>query len=112
MYDIFAKIALGKIEEAIKNGEFDNLPGKGKPVNLDYLDLIPPEMRPAYTVLRNSGCLPEEVDLLKEIASLKQELKSDSLGEEKKKALIKKLRELELKYNLAIERTKGTKRFR
>jgi hypothetical protein len=55
MYDIFAKIALSKIEEAIKSGEFENLPGQGKPVNLDYLASVPPEMRTAYTVLKNSG---------------------------------------------------------
>lgn len=28
------RIVEDKIKEAIKNGEFDNLPGKGKPLNL------------------------------------------------------------------------------
>ena len=114
--NIFAKIALGKIEEAINNGEFNNLPGQGKPVNLDYLDFIPSEMRAAYSLLRNSDALPQEAVLLKEIAVIREEIEacnqaeaekeevSQSAYKEKKQNLTAKLRELELKYNLAKER--------
>jgi hypothetical protein len=31
--DIFARIVEEKIQEAIKNKEFENLPGMGKPLN-------------------------------------------------------------------------------
>lgn len=109
MDDIFAKIALSKIEEAIKNGEFENLSGEGKPVNLDYLASIPPEMRAAYTVLKNSGVVPEEVHLLKQINELREELSACQEGEEKER-LAKKLMDTEVKYHLLIETTRRKQR--
>ncbi|NLJ76590.1 MAG: DUF1992 domain-containing protein, partial [Peptococcaceae bacterium] len=39
--DIFLTIAEGKIKEAIRNGEFDNLANRGKPLNLDDTAHIP-----------------------------------------------------------------------
>lgn len=108
MDKIFAKIALSKIEEAIKNGEFDNLSGQGKPLNLDYLSSIPPESRAVYTVLKNSGFAPKEVYLLKEIAELREKLKlCDQIN---KPLLQKQLMDTELKYNLLIETTRRSKR--
>ncbi|NLI91185.1 MAG: DUF1992 domain-containing protein [Peptococcaceae bacterium] len=109
MYDIFAKIALSKIEEAINNGEFDDLPGEGKPVNLDYLVSIPPEMRAAYTVLKNSGVVPEEVHLLKQISELRKQLSACPEGESKNQ-LTKKLMDTEVKYKLMLETTRRKKR--
>lgn len=105
MDDIFAKIALSKIEEAINNGEFDNLQGQGKPLNLDYLTGIPQEMRAAYTVLKNAGIVPEEVHLLKEIAAIREKLKACPQGEDNQ-SLKKKLRDRELQYNLLMETTR------
>ncbi|HHV65961.1 MAG TPA: DUF1992 domain-containing protein [Peptococcaceae bacterium] len=109
MYDIFAKIALSKIEEAIKNGEFENLPGQGQPINLEYLAAIPPEKRAAYTVLKNSGVLPQEAQLLKEIAGLKEKLSTCPEGVTRE-TLQKKLRETELKYKLLLETSRKRKR--
>ncbi|MGI6448793.1 MAG: DUF1992 domain-containing protein [Desulfitobacteriia bacterium] len=108
MDDIFAKIALNKIEEAIKNGEFENLPGQGQPVNLEYLTAIPPEKRAAYTVLKNSGVLPQEAQLLKEIAELKEKL-CTCPERETRETLQKKLRDTELKYKLLLETSRRKK---
>lgn len=108
MYDIFSKIAFSKIEEAIKNGEFQNLAGQGKPVTLDYLASIPPEMRSAYTILKNSGLVPQEVILLKEIGQLRERLASAS-DRENRDALEKKLMDTELKYNLMMETLRKNK---
>ena len=41
----FEKIAEEKIEEAIAAGEFDNLPGQGKPLDLDAYFATPEQMR-------------------------------------------------------------------
>lgn len=111
MYDIFAKIALNKIEEAIDNGEFENLRGQGKPVNLDYLASVPPEMRAAYTILKNSGVVPEEVQLLKEIGELRKEI-SNCPDSQQRKKLEKKLFDSELKYNLIMEQTRRKRKIR
>ncbi|UQZ88978.1 DUF1992 domain-containing protein [Deltaproteobacteria bacterium Smac51] len=54
-----AIIAERKIREAMEEGQFDNLPGKGKPLKLEDLSHLPPELRMAYTILKNSGYLEE-----------------------------------------------------
>jgi DnaJ homolog subfamily C member 28 len=44
-----------QIRKAIEEGQFDNLPGKGKPLNLDENVHEDPEWRMAYHVLKNAG---------------------------------------------------------
>ena len=49
-------LAERKIEEAIERGEFESLPGAGRPLDLDDLDpLLPEELRMAYRILKNAG---------------------------------------------------------
>jgi len=103
--DIVELIAENKIREAISNGEFDNLPGKGKPIKVEDLSRIPEELRSAYLVLKNAGVLPEEIQLKKEIASIKDLLKFCSDNEESSQ-LKKKLNEKMLRFNMLMERRK------
>lgn len=72
---LFERIAEQRILEAQRNGEFDNLPGKGKPLHLEDLSSIPEDLRVAYHVLRNAHVLPPEAELLKEIHTLQDLLK-------------------------------------
>ncbi len=65
------KIAERRIQNAIERGKFDNLPGKGKPLNLEDDSYIPEELRMAYKILKNANCLPPEMQLKKEIRQLK-----------------------------------------
>jgi len=51
---------------------FDNLPGKGKPLNLDDDSAIPEDLRLTFKVLKNAHCLPIEMELRKEIFNLRQ----------------------------------------
>ena len=56
-------LAEGRIEEAIARGEFDDLPGAGRPLELDDIDpLLPEELRLAYRILKNAGSAPAEAD--------------------------------------------------
>ncbi|SFB07447.1 protein of unknown function [Lentibacillus halodurans] len=49
-----------KIKESIKNGDFDDLPGKGKKLNVrDELPGLSPELNQAYKILKNAGFVPE-----------------------------------------------------
>jgi len=74
---IFRKIAERRIQDAIERGEFDNLPGKGKPLpREDDVYHVPPELRMAYKILKNAGCLPPELMLRKEIKELKDLLET------------------------------------
>jgi hypothetical protein len=53
--DVIALVAERKILEAIAEGEFDNLKGSGQPLPEDDLANLPPDIRLAYRILRNSG---------------------------------------------------------
>jgi DnaJ family protein C protein 28 len=44
-----------QIRRAMEEGQFDNLPGKGKPLNLDENPYEDPEWRMAHHILHNSG---------------------------------------------------------
>jgi len=70
----WALIAENKIREAIRAGEFDNLPGAGKPIDLDGYFKLPEHLRVAFSILKSANCVPAEVELLNEIAVLEQRL--------------------------------------
>lgn len=50
--DGFWRIDEEKIREAMKNGEFDELPGFGKPLELEDVSHIPEELRIGYLLLK------------------------------------------------------------
>jgi Domain of unknown function (DUF1992) len=65
----FRRIAEGRIREAIEQGVFEDLPGAGKPLNLEEYFSTPEEWRVAFSILKTANCTPPEVELLKEISS-------------------------------------------
>lgn len=58
-FDAIAFIAERKIEEAMAEGQFDKLPGMGRPLPLEDLSHLPADMRMAYTLLKNGGYLDD-----------------------------------------------------
>jgi Domain of unknown function (DUF1992) len=93
----------GAIHNAIQRGEFDNLKGKGKPLDLnEYFD-TPEDIRLGYSLLKNAGYVPDEVHLLNQISELKDKI-SEEKNESKVKELRKQLRDVQLKYDLRMER--------
>ena len=54
-------LADAKIAAAIEAGELANLPGAGKPLDLDEDPLVPEDLRVAWRILKNSGFVPPEV---------------------------------------------------
>ena len=63
-------IAERRIAEAIERGEFDDLPGAGRPLDMEDDALIAEELRVAYRILRNAGCVPQEIETRREIYTL------------------------------------------
>ena len=59
---MFDQIAERKIAEAIARGELDELPGAGRPLDLDDDRLVPEDLRMAYRVLKNAGFVPQEIE--------------------------------------------------
>jgi DnaJ family protein C protein 28 len=56
-----------KLREAIENGEFDNLPGKGEPVDLQENPFEDPDLRVVHRLLRNAGFAPAWIEERKDI---------------------------------------------
>jgi hypothetical protein len=73
-----------RIRMAIQDGAFDDLPGRGRPLDLGDDALVPAEMRPAYRVLKNAGYIPEELELRRQIADV-QELLGQALDAEERR---------------------------
>ena len=103
---LFEKIALAKIEEAVRNGELDDLPGRGEPIDLSDYFSVPDELRAAYGVLKNAGVLPQEAQLLKEVRTLEAKL-DGCRGEEARMELRRAIEEKWLHYRLLTERYHG-----
>jgi hypothetical protein len=91
--DIFRRIAERKICEAMEEGLFENLPGKGKPLDFEDETWLPEDLRVAYRVLKNAGHIPREIELRKEIINLKGLI--DNIDDNKER--LKKVRELNFK---------------
>lgn len=86
-------IAEERIREAMARGEFANLPGSGKPLHLEDDVMIPEDLRVAYRILKNAGCIPPELELRKEILTLRDLLRTIENDDAKRD----KIRELNYK---------------
>ncbi|HOP47485.1 MAG TPA: DUF1992 domain-containing protein [Desulfobacteraceae bacterium] len=80
---VFQKIVEKRIKEAQERGEFNNLPGHGKPIKIEDDSHIPEDLRLAYKILKNADCLPPEVQLKKEIRQMEDML--ENMSDEKEK---------------------------
>ena len=99
MFEIIGKIAEKKIREAQEKGYFDNLAGRGEPLDLTEDACVPEELRLAYKILKNAGFTPPELTLKKEIIQVEDMLASIK-DEKEKYRQIKKLNFLVTKLNM------------
>ena len=112
MHDIFELIAERKIREAMDNGAFDNLPGKGRPLPPeDDAWGVPEELRMGYKILKNAGCLPQELELRREILTLGDLIRACP-DEEEKSALRRRLALVNLHYEILAEKNRSNEAFR
>jgi len=94
----FEKVVERRIQKAKQNGEFENLPGSGKPLVLTEDRFVPEELRLAYKILKNADCLPPEIELKKQIEHTEDLLSTMDETAEKYR-LLKKLNFLIMKLN-------------
>jgi hypothetical protein len=94
----FEKIVEERIQQSMKNGDFQNLPGAGQPLKADDFSRIPEDLRLAYRILKNADCVPPEIDIKNEI--VRMEMLLENLADEKQRyQTIKKLNFLIMKLN-------------
>jgi len=65
--DKWENIAERKIREAMAEGAFDNLKGKGQPLDLEENPYEDPSLRMAHRLLRNNGFAPAWVEEAKDL---------------------------------------------
>ena len=82
-WSVIQSIAERRIEESMAKGDFDDLPGRGRPLELEDDSHVPPELRMAYKVLKNAGYLPPELADRKEINTILDLLEHCEDGAEK-----------------------------
>jgi hypothetical protein len=102
--DWIERIAEEKIREAMERGEFENLALAGKPLSLDAGGPVPEDLRLSYKILKNAGFLPPEMELRKEIVTLKALLDEISDADERVK-LARRINAKILRLNLLMKRS-------
>src|SRR5262249_32260842 len=103
LMEFFTKIVEERIQRAQEDGLFDNLSGKGKPLKLEDDSFVPEDLRLTYKILKNSNCLPVEMELRKQIFNLRQLLNA-AIDEETRRELRRELNLLVLKFNVKRQR--------
>jgi hypothetical protein len=98
------QIAERRIREAMDRGAFDDCLLKGKPLVLESNPLVPEDIRLAYKLLKDAGFLPPEMELRKEICTLKDLLRAIDDQSEKLR-LAREINDRVLRLNLAWRRT-------
>lgn len=67
MFSYFDKLVEDRIQKAMDEGQFKNLPGEGKPIVLSDDDFLNPDVWMRNKILKNAGYLPPWVELAWEI---------------------------------------------
>ena len=101
--DALRKIAEERIRAAMAAGEFENLPGRGRPLELEDDSSVPADLRMAFRILKRASVLPEELELRKSLVSLDALIAACTDTEEAKRLVTTRNR-LELRYRLLSER--------
>ncbi len=105
LVDIVEKIAEERIRAAIERGEFDDLPGAGRPLVLEDFSAVPEHLRAGYKLLKNAGFVPPEVELKREISQLEQAA-ARARSQEERGAILRRLQEKMIAYNVMLERNR------
>ena len=103
----FERIVEEQIRRAIADGEFENLRGKGKALELESYFQTPEPLRMAYSMLKSAEFVPEEVRLMQEIDAAKKQLNSCADG--KPNQLEREILEKQLSLAVLLERQQRKK---
>lgn len=98
-----ASLAEARIQESLEAGAELNLPGAGKPLDLEGYFSAPSALRAGFGLLKSAGVVPPEVEAIREVARLRERLAAMPEGTEKERLRVEwQAREVELA--MALER--------
>ncbi len=94
--------------DAEKSGELRSAPSFGKPLDFgDGYDETPVELRMPFKMLKDSGFVPPEIELMREIETLRRTL--DDLPEEAAREMSRqRLSDLQQRLALRLEKLRGS----
>jgi hypothetical protein len=105
MSSVWEQIAENRIAEAFQQGEFENVPGVGRPLDLTAYFSAPGEDRMAFSILKSAGVVPSEVELMNGIAELERRFQNCN-SQAEAQCLRQQLQAQRVNLNLAMERRK------
>ncbi|OCA83105.1 hypothetical protein A8F94_18420 [Bacillus sp. FJAT-27225] len=105
--DFFQIISEDRIKKAYENGEFENLPGFGKPLPKDDLVGVPEDLRMAYRIMKNAGYTEEETGLRREMSTI-EGLIAHCTDDGERASLQKKLNQKMLRLNSLVSKRGGS----
>lgn len=93
---LFDRLAESHIEEALARGDLDDLPGTGRPLDLDDAPFVPEELRAMLRVMKNAGLVPPEIVDRRDAQALAESL-AHCDDDATRTTALRKLRALELR---------------
>ncbi|QFU09329.1 hypothetical protein PARPLA_02295 [Rhodobacteraceae bacterium THAF1] len=93
----FEQLANERIESAMEDGAFDDLPGAGKPLPFKAGDPVVPKS------LQTSGYTPPVVILIRKLEDLRVALRDES-DRDRRRALLTEIAETDMRRRIEIER--------
>jgi len=92
------------VKVAVDHGEFDELSDAGRPVDLTAYLGTPEQLRLAFSILKNAGLVPLEMELIREIQALEQEME-ETASQYQRCADLARIRDLHLQLSIRMEGT-------
>lgn len=104
---------MGAVDELVRqwmerveaSGEMRGMAGKPLPLNDGY-ENTPEELRMAYKALKNAGYVPDEVQMLHDVADLRERLNNATSPAEQRR-LQRQIAELDTQIRVRLERVRG-----
>ena len=90
-----------RIQTAMARGQFDNLPGAGRPLAFDDDPLVPEELRVAFRLLKNAGFVPPELEKISQVNQLVGVISRGGLAQDERTAASRRMRALLIELELA-----------
>ncbi|MCR9247345.1 MAG: DUF1992 domain-containing protein [bacterium] len=107
MADPWFHLVERRIAEAERRGEFEELPGRGRPLALPDLRELAPELRSSYILLKTHGFLPPELEGRKAWLRL-EDLLAACADPAERRQLERQARRAQVRYRLLIEQRGGS----
>ncbi|MCA8953295.1 MAG: DUF1992 domain-containing protein [Planctomycetes bacterium] len=106
MNDSWSHLVEQRIAEAQRRGDFERLPGRGRPLVLEDLSGVPAELRASYILLKTHGFLPPELEARKAWLRL-EDLVAACAETSEREQLRGEARQALLRYRLLVEQRGG-----